>query len=94
MKNLIYLLITFTILSCSNEENKIPDDFDFGTTENGLYKNDYFDLEITFNPDWAVQNKQVMNDLVKANTERIVGENSSLEAAIKAAEVNTAYLLT
>ena len=55
MKKIIYLFILTVLLSCSDQNKKLPDNFDFGKIENGSYKNDYFDMEVLFNPNWIVQ---------------------------------------
>ena len=94
MKTLIYLLAAAVLVGCSSQEKNLPESFDFGKTENGTYKNDYFNLEITFDPNWIVQDKQQMNDLVDLGSEMVAGDNESLKSVVKAAQVNTAYLLT
>ncbi len=94
MKKIFYLLISILILSCNNKDAKLPDNFDLGTTENGQYKNKYFNMEVTFNPDWIVQDKQQMNDILKTGNDIISGDDKNLKSAIKAGMVNTAYLLT
>lgn len=95
MNKIIYLIIsTLLLFSCSNQENKIPDNFDFGKTENGSYKNSYFNMSIQFNPDWVVQDKQQMNDLIELGNELTSGDDEYLKATIKAGQVNTAYLLS
>lgn len=94
MKNIIYLLSLIILLSCSNKENKIPENFDFGKAENGLYTNKYFGLKIHFDPSWSIQNKEQMNQLVDRGSQVIAGENESIKRQMKASLVNTAYLLT
>jgi len=94
MKKIIYLLIASLFFNCSNPKKNLPDNFDFGKTENGLYKNDYFNMEISFNPNWAVQDKQAVNNIVEKGNELITGNDKTFDSAVKAAQVNTAYLLT
>jgi len=94
MKNIIYLIIITVLLSCSDQSNRLPEDFDFGKTENGSYKNDYFDMEVSFNSNWIVQNKQAMNNLIEVGNEIVTGDNENLKSIVKASKVNTAYLLT
>jgi len=94
MKKIIYLFIVTVLFSCSNQKKELPDDFDFGKTEKGLYKNDYFDMEVSFNPNWIVQDKQKMNQLVKLGNDLIAGDDKKLKYFVKASQVNTAYLLS
>ncbi|TSE08488.1 MULTISPECIES: hypothetical protein [Aquimarina] len=93
MRQIIYLIIAITTLSCTNQEKKLPDNFDFGKTENGSYKNEYFDMEISFDPNWIVQDKQQMNNIIEMGSELTTGEDKNLKAIVKASQVNTAYLL-
>ncbi len=94
MRKIICLIIVISTLSCTGQEKKLPNDFDFGKTEKGSYKNDFFQMEISFNPDWVIQDKQQMNNLVEMGSEIVVGDNKNLKSAVKASMVNTAYLLT
>jgi len=93
MKKIIYLFIATIFLSCSSQEKKLPNNFDFGKTENGSYKNSYFDMEVLFNPNWIIQDKQEMNNLIERGSELATGDNKNLKSIIKASQVNTAYLL-
>lgn len=93
MKKIIYLLIVTILFSCSNQNKKLPDNFDFGKTENGSYKNDYFDMKVLFNPNWIVQDKQEMNNLAKIGNDLVFGDDENLKSMVKASQVNTAYLL-
>lgn len=94
MKNFIYILFAISILSCTKKEKNLPDNFDFGTTEQGVYTNDYFDLEIQFDPSWSVQDKQQVNNLVESATDISMKDNQNLKSIVKASMVNSAYLLT
>lgn len=93
MKNIIYLFIVTVLLSCSDQKKKLPENFDFGKIENGSYQNDYFDMEVLFNPNWIVQDKQAMNNLVERGSDLVTGDNKNLKSIVKASQVNTAYLL-
>lgn len=94
MRKIIYLIISVVTLSCTNQEKRLPDNFDFGEIKSGSYKNDYFNMEILFNPDWVVQDKQQMNNLIEKGGDLLTGEDGNLKAVIKASRVNTAYLLS
>lgn len=94
MKKIFLLLIISLAFSCSNQEKNLPNNFDFGKTENGLYQNKYFDMEVSFNPNWIMQDKKGMNDLLERGKILMASENKEMESVIKASMVNTAYLLS
>ncbi len=94
MKNFIYILFIISTLSCSKKEKNLPNNFDFGTTEQGVYTNDYFDLKIQFDRSWSVQDKQQVNNLVESATDITMKDNQNLKSIVKASMVNSAYLLT
>ena len=94
MKNIIYLLLPFLIFSCSNEEKDLPEDFDYGKTENGFYQNNYFDLEVSFDPTWIVQNQEQVGELMKKGQRLVAGEDEELKSVIKASMITSATLLT
>ena len=92
MRKTISLLIAIITLSCSVQEKSFPENFDFGSIQENVYQNSFFEMEITFNPDWFVQDKEQMNNLIESGKELTIGDNKKLEAIVKASEVNTAYL--
>lgn len=92
MRTFFLLLVSVSLLSCKQQKN-LPQEFDFGKTVPGKYFNSFFDLKIAFNPEWSVQNKKEMNDLVDAGTDLIASDNKDLKFAVEASKVNTAYLL-
>ncbi len=92
-KHIVYLCILTMLFACSKPTKNIPDTFDYGTTEQGFYKNDYFNMEVTFNPDWVIQDEQQVNNLTKQGTDLFAGENNDLKSFIKASQINTANLL-
>lgn len=94
MKNLTYLILAIFAFGCSAPQQNLPDEFDLGATENGLYTNSYFNLEIPFDPTWSMQDKQDLNKLIEVGRELATGDDQELKAILKASQVNTAYLLT
>lgn len=87
---LILIIILFSF--CSN--NSQPDNFDYGHVENGIYLNDYFNFKIKLPVDWVVQSKEQTENLANTGKKLIAGDNDNMKAAIKASEINTAYLLS
>lgn len=51
-------------------------------------------MEVSFNPNWIVQDKQEMNQLVKLRNDLIAADDKKLKYFVKASQVNTAYLLS
>ena len=94
MKLLFILPTLFLFVACGSEQKKdLPENFDFGTTENGHYSNDYFDLDIFFNPEWVVQDQQEMDQLMEASSD-LMGGTEEFKSQMKASLVKSANLLT
>ncbi len=94
MKTVIYLCcIVLCLCSCNEPKAKLPENFDYGNTSNGLYTNSYFNLEVEFNPHWTLQNKQQIDDLIELHT-KTSGKDANFKAIIEASQIHTAYLLT
>ena len=88
-------LLFFTVaLSITGACKQQPKSFDYGKIDNGVYTNNYFDFEIPVPRDWAVQNKEQVEQLQKTGEELVSEGNKELGAKIKAADVRTAILLT
>ena len=50
-------------------------------------------MEVSFNPNWIVQDKQAMNNLIERGKDVVTDDNDNLKSIVKASQVNTAYLL-
>nr|WP_321221783.1 hypothetical protein [uncultured Psychroserpens sp.] len=90
-KNIILLVTIVCFISC-NEDKKMPENFDYGTIENGIYTNDYFKFRLDFDESWNIQTQEQMNETAQYGAELITNDN--VKAAIKATEVNTANLFS
>jgi len=66
--------------------------FDYGKIKDNTYKNDFFDIEITFNTEWFVQSKEQERTIMKQGVDLIKDED--LKPLIEASKVNTAQLIT
>ena len=88
------LLFFTVVLSITGACKQHPKSFDYGKIDNGVYTNNYFDFEIPVPRDWAVQNKEQVEQLQKTGEELVSEGNKELGAKIKAADVRTAILLT
>lgn len=94
MKKLIYLIAALLLLSCGKGSQNMPENFDYGTLENNVYKNRFFKLSVPIHKDWVVQNKEQMQSIVETGSKMMTGDDKNLEAVVEASKINTAYLLT
>lgn len=90
MRLFFFAILLLTVTACKQQ----PKNFDYGKIENGTYTNSYFDFEIPVPSNWAVQNKEQVQQLQKTGEDLVSGNNKELGAKIKAADVRTAILLT
>ena len=90
MRLFFFVVVLLAVAGCKQK----PKNFDYGKIENGVYTNNYFDFEIPVPPNWAVQNKEQVQQLQKTGEELVSGSNKELAAKIKAADIRTAILLT
>lgn len=92
----VSLLLLLQLLACQSSSPKeaTQEAFELGTTTTGHYHNGYFGLDIYFDPTWNVQEKEQLELMEQAGEELLVGDNKNLKAALDAATINTAYLLT
>ena len=90
MRIFILGLSLLAMLACRHS-SKIPDDFDYGKLENGVYSNNYFQFKLPVPESWAVQTREQVQQLQKQDGEAV---NSELTSTIKAVDVQAAILLT
>lgn len=67
--------------------------FDYGKVDKGVYKNKYFDLEITLPDQWVIQDKEQLKQITDRGKE-LLSDDKAVHKALDAAAVNTAYLIT
>jgi hypothetical protein len=92
MRQWLFFLFVIILFSC-NDSRKIPENFDYGKVENGVYKNSFFDFELPIPVGWNVQSRE-QNDKIGEEGRKIIGEhNKELSEKIKTDEVNSATLL-
>ena len=93
MKLFIGLLFLFVVAACK-QSPKIPENFDYGKIENGVYSNSYFNFEIPVPGKWVVQSKEQVEQIKKAGQDLIAEKNKDIASMVKASEVRSAILLT
>jgi len=92
MQKIAILLLIICFAAC-NDKTKIPDEFDYGKIEHGVYSNKFFNFEIQLPAGWTVQSKQMVDELQDRGTDAIAAKNKKLASQLKASEVNVANLL-
>lgn len=91
-RQLIIALCIFSsalTISCSDKKA-----IDFGTFEAGTYSNTFFHLMIRIPDSWHVLDMESRLEIMKRGSEIFAGDNKSLKAAIKAADLQSINLLT
>lgn len=90
----VLAFLTVLIFSCGPNGDGKPTGFDYGHVENSTYVNSFFGVELKLPTDWIVQSKEEIDKMAETGKDVIAGDNKSLKAAIDAAEINTANLLS
>jgi len=50
---------------CLPQQPKIPDDFDYGRIEDGVYKNDYFNMKVSLPAAWGCSKQRANGQAYK-----------------------------
>lgn len=85
----VWLVCSVSMTSCSDKKA-----IDFGTFESGNYTNTFFDLMLSIPDSWHFLDLESRLEIMKRGGEIVAGENKSLKAAIKAADLQSINLLT
>jgi hypothetical protein len=91
-----YALFIFCSIAfiCPTDSLAADDHFDYGKIEKGKYVNSFFNIEMTLRKDWHPLSKESSDYLIKRSIDMISQNSEVMGMMVKAAEVNTAYLLT
>src|SRR5438552_17365781 len=87
-------ILLLVVVSACKQSSKIPENFDYGKIENGVYSNNYFDFEIPIPEKWVVQDKEQVKQLQKEGEDLIAEKDKELAKKIKAGDISSAILLT
>jgi hypothetical protein len=90
----VILVFGLAVLSGCNRSRKIPDNFDYGATSKGIYHNDYFKFELLLPDHWVVQDKEHIKRIKEEGRKVIEENNKELAQQVRAADVNSAMLLS
>ncbi|WP_298900720.1 hypothetical protein [uncultured Psychroserpens sp.] len=90
---IITMALTLTLVtSCKTESPGLPESFDYGKVENGVYTNDYFKMRVPFDTSWDVQSEEERKEISEYGKELV--EDEDLKRAIDASSINNASLFT
>ncbi|WP_299337419.1 hypothetical protein [uncultured Psychroserpens sp.] len=89
MKKLLFLFLALSTFACKTEP-QMPENFDYGSIENSVYTNNYFNMRFPFDESWDVQSKDEIQNIMDSGEDIITDDR--IKRAIKASEVNTANL--
>ena len=87
-------ILLLVVVSACKQSSKIPENFDYGKIENGVYSNNYFDFEIPIPEKWVVQDKEQVKQLQKEGENLIAEKDKELAKKVKAGDISSAILLT
>jgi len=93
LKLLSSFLLALAIIGCK-DSGKIPDNFDYGKTENGIYRNNYFNFQVPVPTDWSIQNKEQTEEIRKRGRKVMEEANKDFAEKINANDIRSATLLT
>jgi hypothetical protein len=91
--NLTILFLVTIVLNSCNIQSK-PKSFDYGRVENNKYVNSYFSFEMNVPSQWIVQTKEQMENIANEGKNLVAGDDAKMKAALNAADVNSANLLS
>jgi hypothetical protein len=90
---LIFCFFLFLMVASCRQPGKIPDNFDYGKTENGIYSNQYFDFKLLVPAAWHIQSKEKTSEMIKEGQKTISEHNEKIGEIAKASEITTANLI-
>jgi hypothetical protein len=90
----ILIIALFAVIAIySGCDQKAADKIGYGTLENGIYRNEYFNMTVTLPKDWYALDDESRKALMQKGKKMIAGQDKNLEAALDASELNNINLL-
>lgn len=83
---LAVLALPFLLIGCDKEADK---EIGYGTIDDGVYTNDYFDLSIAVPEDWSVQSRAAQQALMDTGTGLIAGDDENLKSVLTESQKQT-----
>ena len=88
------VVVTFVVLIFQGCNQNIPEDFNYGTVENNVYKNNYFGYSAKIPDGWDIQTAEENEMLSDEGSKITAGDDEHLEKELETAKSKTAILLT
>ena len=85
------VMALFMIVACGKKK---PDKPEFGTVEDGIYKNKYFGMTATIPEGWHVAGRESIKKMQDQAKEITAGDDEGLKATLDAAELTSVQLLS
>jgi hypothetical protein len=82
MRPFVFILITAVLFSCT-QSAKVPDDFDYGKTGDGVYTNKYFGMKVTIPANWIVQTKEQVDSIMSKGKRILQEKNKEIGAYVE-----------
>ena len=92
MKNWPALFLLICLSTCHGSVKNVPDDFELGIAQNGIYSNQYFGFEIKYDTSWKVHSRETLQNVSDLSREYLDKRDQNLKSVFDAAEVKTARL--
>ena len=90
---LLNIFLIASILTACSTDNQ-PAGFDYGSVNENVYSNDFFNCQIDLPEGWVVQSKEETERLTNLGKDLVAGDDERLKAVIDASQINSANLLS
>ena len=87
--NLIVILLSLFLAGCDTSP---PKEIGYGVIENGIYKNEYFNMSIEVPEKWDVQSQAANKELMDRGAELIAGDDDNFKKMIKLSQKQSVTL--
>lgn len=90
-KNLFLFIALFFTVTVYGQSN--PDVFDYGTFENNVYTNSYFNLKIDVPPTWKVHSKEQTDTIISKAMKKMTDKDATLKPLFNPKDIKDAVLI-
>jgi hypothetical protein len=90
----VLLLLSLFWTNCSNFDQALPKNFDYGEVKDDVYSNAFFDFSMNIPSGWFVQNKEEMEEIREISKNIIAGDDKKMKTQLDASDITSAHLLT
>lgn len=92
IKRIMVLTLVIGMTVCAYSEEKAFDKIDFGTLENGKYKNEFFGMRLKLPDDWYAMDDDTRMKMMETAKKMLSGEDKNMKAILDASELNSVNL--